>query len=235
MARLVGVRANLVIAVAFAISGVLASFVSLYLVAQTGSVSYKMGVNMVLIAFVASVIGGMGSLTGAALGGFLVGIVSVIAAGLPAGGAAALSRRLRLPALHRLPAVAARRDCWSGAPIGSGSSHGAGAICLRRAEAVADRGALLAGAAGRRRGRRPLPPPALQRTVIEALIKLIVVIGLYIFVGNSGVFSFGHVAFMAIGGYVSAILTIAPAKKAVAARSAAIPGSIAAARRRGRW
>ena len=51
--------------------------VSLYLVAQTGTVSYKMGVNMVLIAFVASVIGGMGSLVGAALGGFLVGIVSV--------------------------------------------------------------------------------------------------------------------------------------------------------------
>ncbi len=77
MARLLGVKADRVIAVAFALSGILASFVSLYLVAQTGSVSYKMGVNMVLIAFVASVIGGMGSLTGAALGGFLVGLVSV--------------------------------------------------------------------------------------------------------------------------------------------------------------
>ena len=77
MARLLGVKADRVIAVAFALSGILASFVSLYLVAQTGSVSYKMGVNMVLIAFVATVIGGMGSLAGAALGGFLVGIVSV--------------------------------------------------------------------------------------------------------------------------------------------------------------
>jgi branched-chain amino acid transport system permease protein len=77
MARLVGVHANRVIAMAFALSGVLASVVSLYLVAQTGSVSYKMGVNMVLVAFVASVIGGMGSLAGAALGGFLVGVVSV--------------------------------------------------------------------------------------------------------------------------------------------------------------
>jgi branched-chain amino acid transport system permease protein len=77
MARLLGVKADRVIAVAFALSGILASFVSLYLVAQTGTVSYKMGVNMVLIAFVASVIGGMGSLTGAALGGFLVGLVSV--------------------------------------------------------------------------------------------------------------------------------------------------------------
>jgi branched-chain amino acid transport system permease protein len=61
-----------------------------------------------------------------------------------------------------------------------------------------------------------LAPPALQRTVTEAFIKLTVVIGLYIFVGNSGVFSFGHVGFMAIGGYVSAILTILPAKKHVA-------------------
>jgi branched-chain amino acid transport system permease protein len=61
-----------------------------------------------------------------------------------------------------------------------------------------------------------LAPPALQRTVTEAFIKLTVVIGLYVFVGNSGVFSFGHVGFMAIGGYVSAILTILPAKKQVA-------------------
>jgi branched-chain amino acid transport system permease protein len=61
-----------------------------------------------------------------------------------------------------------------------------------------------------------LAPPAMQRTVTEAFIKLVVVIGLYIFVGNSGVFSFGHVGFMAIGGYVSAILTILPAKKQVA-------------------
>jgi branched-chain amino acid transport system permease protein len=78
MARLVGVKANRVIAIAFALSGVLASLVSLFLVTQTGTVTYKMGVSMVLIAFVSSVIGGMGSLIGAALGGFLVGIVSVL-------------------------------------------------------------------------------------------------------------------------------------------------------------
>jgi branched-chain amino acid transport system permease protein len=77
MARLVGVKANRVIAVAFALSGVLAGIVALYLVAQTGGVSSKMGVNMVLVAFVASVIGGIGSLPGAALGGFLVGVTSV--------------------------------------------------------------------------------------------------------------------------------------------------------------
>jgi branched-chain amino acid transport system permease protein len=57
--------------------------------------------------------------------------------------------------------------------------------------------------------------PALQRTVTEALIKLVVVVGMYIFVGNSGVLSFGHVSFMALGAYMSAILTIPPAKKEV--------------------
>lgn len=61
-----------------------------------------------------------------------------------------------------------------------------------------------------------LAPPAFQRTVVEALINVTVVIGLYIFVGNSGVFSFGHIGFMAIGGYVSALLTILPAKKHIA-------------------
>ena len=58
-----------------------------------------------------------------------------------------------------------------------------------------------------------LVPPALQRTVTETLIKVVVVIGLYIFVGNSGIFSFGHVAFMSLGAYGSALLTLAPARK----------------------
>ncbi len=57
--------------------------------------------------------------------------------------------------------------------------------------------------------------PAFQRTVTEALIDLVVVVGLYIFVGNSGVVSFGHVSFMALGGYASAILTMTAQKKHV--------------------
>jgi len=77
MARLLGVRANRVIAAAFAISGFLAAVVSLLLVAQTGVLSYQMGVPLVLFAFVATVVGGMGSLVGAVLGGFIVGVASV--------------------------------------------------------------------------------------------------------------------------------------------------------------
>jgi len=55
--------------------------------------------------------------------------------------------------------------------------------------------------------------PALERTVAEVLIRLVLVVGLYIFVGNSGVISFGHTAFMCIGAYGAAWLTVPPMMK----------------------
>jgi Branched-chain amino acid ABC-type transport system, permease components len=78
MARLLGVRANRVIAFAFAISGLLAAAISFLIVAQNGTLSFHMGSSLVLFAFVATVVGGMGSLLGAVLGGFAVGIISVV-------------------------------------------------------------------------------------------------------------------------------------------------------------
>jgi branched-chain amino acid transport system permease protein len=77
MAQILGVRSNTVIATAFAISGLLAGIGAYLLVAQTGQVSYDMGSNPVLIAFVATVLGGMGSLRGAVLGGYIFGAIVV--------------------------------------------------------------------------------------------------------------------------------------------------------------
>ncbi|MBN9073616.1 MAG: branched-chain amino acid ABC transporter permease [Rhizobiales bacterium] len=47
-------------------------------------------------------------------------------------------------------------------------------------------------------------PLTVQRVVTEALIRIVAVVGLYIFVGNSGIVSFGHVTFMAIAAYAAA-------------------------------
>lgn len=58
-------------------------------------------------------------------------------------------------------------------------------------------------------------PVVLQRRATQGLINLIAVVGLYVFVGNSGVLSFGNVAFMAVGAYVSALLTMKAAAKSV--------------------
>lgn len=78
MARLLGVSANRVIAVAFAVSGILASVAAFLIVVQTGTTWPTVGVSPVLIAFVATVIGGMGSLLGAVLGGYLLGVTTVL-------------------------------------------------------------------------------------------------------------------------------------------------------------
>jgi branched-chain amino acid transport system permease protein len=56
----------------------------------------------------------------------------------------------------------------------------------------------------------------LARTVTDALIRMVLVIGLYIFIGNSGVLAFGHIAFTMIGAYATAWLTLPPLKKAIA-------------------
>jgi branched-chain amino acid transport system permease protein len=53
----------------------------------------------------------------------------------------------------------------------------------------------------------------MTRIGVNMLINLILVVGLYLFVGNSGVLSFGHISFMAVGAYTSAIVSIpAPMK-----------------------
>src|SRR5262249_50435195 len=53
-------------------------------------------------------------------------------------------------------------------------------------------------------------PAVLQRRTTQGLINLIAVVGLYVFVGNSGVLSFGNIAFMPMGAYVSAPLPTNP-------------------------
>ena len=53
----------------------------------------------------------------------------------------------------------------------------------------------------------------MQRTVADGLIKLIVVVGIYIFMGNSGVLSFGSIVYMMIGAYAAAWLTLLPSLK----------------------
>lgn len=76
MARLLGVRADRLVVIAFAISGALAAVVGVLLVMQTGQVSPTMGLTPVLIGFVAVVIGGFGRMFGAVIGGLLLGVLS---------------------------------------------------------------------------------------------------------------------------------------------------------------
>jgi branched-chain amino acid transport system permease protein len=78
MARLVGVRANSMFVLAFALSGLLAGVAGVLWVGQRGSVDPSMGLTPVIAAFLATIIGGLGNLSGAALGGLLYGLLQTV-------------------------------------------------------------------------------------------------------------------------------------------------------------
>lgn len=80
----VGLSANRVVATAFLVAGVLAGVAAVLWVAQRGSIDPLMGFVPVLKAFVAVVLGGLGSLAGAVAGGFLLGALEIaLQASLP--------------------------------------------------------------------------------------------------------------------------------------------------------
>jgi branched-chain amino acid transport system permease protein len=58
-------------------------------------------------------------------------------------------------------------------------------------------------------------PPQLQRVTTNILIAVCIVVGLFVFAGNSGITSFGHAGFAAIGAYIAAWFTMPVAMKMV--------------------
>jgi branched-chain amino acid transport system permease protein len=44
--------------------------------------------------------------------------------------------------------------------------------------------------------------------VINALVNVVIVVALYVFIGNSGVLSFGHISFVAVGAWVAGVLSM---------------------------
>jgi branched-chain amino acid transport system permease protein len=59
----------------------------------------------------------------------------------------------------------------------------------------------------------------LQAYFLDTLVKVAIVVALYVFIGNSGVLSFGHVSFVALGAWTAGVLTV-PADQ----KSAIMPG-----------
>ncbi len=77
-ARMLGLRASPVMIAAMAMAGALAAASSILQVVQTGVLEYRMGVSLMVFAFLGTVVGGMGNLSGAVAGGFGIGAVTVL-------------------------------------------------------------------------------------------------------------------------------------------------------------
>ena len=48
---------------------------------------------------------------------------------------------------------------------------------------------------------------------VDALVKVTIVVALYVFIGNSGVLSFGHISFVAVGAWLAGVLSVPVAEK----------------------
>ncbi len=77
-AQLMGIRVNRVVATAFVIASGLAAVAGFLYASQAGQINPYLGFTPVLKAFIAAVIGGFGSLTGAVVGGYALGLLEVI-------------------------------------------------------------------------------------------------------------------------------------------------------------
>jgi branched-chain amino acid transport system permease protein len=81
VAALMGVRPDMVISATFIIGAALAAVAGIMWAANYGTVQHSMGFLPGLKAFTAAVLGGIGNLAGAVVGGILLGLVEAIGAG----------------------------------------------------------------------------------------------------------------------------------------------------------
>lgn len=82
-AKLMGINVNMIILVTFAIGSALAACASTFYVMQIPNTSPTLGSMPGIKAFTAAVIGGIGSIPGAMLGGVLMGVVEKISLSIP--------------------------------------------------------------------------------------------------------------------------------------------------------
>ncbi len=80
-ASLMGINNDVVISFTFGLGSALAGAAGILTSIQQPSIDPLMGVNAGLKAFVAAVLGGIGNLPGAALGGILIGVIEVLVVG----------------------------------------------------------------------------------------------------------------------------------------------------------
>ncbi len=85
MSALVGINSNRVISLTFAIGASLAAAAGIMVGLYYGSVNYTMGFVPGIKAFAAAVLGGIGNITGAMLGGLIIGMVEIFGAGYISG------------------------------------------------------------------------------------------------------------------------------------------------------
>ena len=201
-ARLLGVRANRVIGVAVCLSGLLAATVAVILTVQFPFVGPDFALRETIVVLVGVVVGGIDRLWTATLGGFAIGFATGVINGV------APDRQDRFPALGRVRARHPRPAPPTGRALRVGAQRRPWSAC------EAARPARPPAARCRRRSWSRWASPRRSSCAsneiyfLDALVSVAIVVAIYVFVGNSGVLSFGQISFVAVGAFAAGVMTI---------------------------
>ncbi len=221
-ARLMGIDVDRTIALTFALGGALAGAAGLLYLESVGTTRYDLGFQLGLIAFTSAVLGGIGNLNGAVLGGFLIGIIQALNEAFLLGSAwsqTVVFSILIMLMVFKPEGILGQADHGEGVtmatlPTASAPSVNAAAEHARRSNRLWSIGMLigalllfvlywkiLPGIGGETETffRKWLSVSVASEMVLWVVFAL----GLNIVVGYAGLLDLGYVAFWAIGGYVA--------------------------------
>ena len=194
--RLLGVRVDRIIALAFGLGSALAAASGIMWALRYPQINPYMGIFPGFKAFIAAVLGGIGSIQGAMIGGLLLGFIDAQPVRLP--------RRVRLRgAGARAPRQAHRplRAAFGGKDMKTSMRN-----LLLNLAAIGLLALFLVWAETNLDGYKV---QILNLIAVNAILAL----SLNLIYGFTGMFSLGHAGFMAIGAYVSALCVLPAAQK----------------------
>jgi branched-chain amino acid transport system permease protein len=211
---LLGVNVNRVVGVTFAIGSVLGAVAGMLVAMHFGAIYPSMGFVALVKAFTAAILGGMGSVPGAVVGGFVLGIIESLGAGyLPSGFSDAVPYLALFAVLLLRPAGLFRRATAPDTAAHHSSlrtSTGLLDRILPRSDAhggwdvsrmVAIGGIIVAVAIA------PFLGDYSLRILVTIVVYGMMALGTNIILGLAGQLSLSHAAFFAIGAYATAVLT----------------------------
>jgi branched-chain amino acid transport system permease protein len=209
--RLLGINVDRVIALTFALGSALGAVAGILIAMYVGAMYPDMGFVALVKAFTAAILGGMGSVPGAVLGGFVLGIVEGLgSAYLPSGFSDALPYAVLFFVLLFLPEGLIRAKAAQDVGGHQAIGHlGTGLMerLLGHWREWANPNAIAVALALITVVVTPLLGEYAQRILFQIALYAFMALGTNLVLGLAGQLSLAHAAFFAIGAYSSAILT----------------------------
>jgi branched-chain amino acid transport system permease protein len=207
--RLLGLSVDRIIAGTFGIASALSAVAGMLVSMRVGAIYPDMGFIALVKAFTAAILGGMGSVLGAVLGGYVLGIVESLGSTyLPSGYSDAMPYIILFTVLVLLPGglLGIKTEQSSQQAVGQMGQGLLDRLFVSVGDKVDARGigvALIAATAAA----APFLDDYYLRVLIIIALYAFMALGMNVILGLAGQLNLSHSGFLAIGAYASALLT----------------------------